>query len=638
MKNIAIMFTGLNIDTTSEITKAVRDCLKDNNANGFFFSSERRFLTDYLHDVGEYNIFSLPDFSKFDGVIVITSTINSPQILEDIWNRINEAGIPAVSIEDYRSDCYNVGIDNKSGMKELLMHFVVDHGYRRIAFLKGPLDNREANDRFSAYLEVLKENNIEYDEKLTFNGDFLRTTGRDAVDYFLSLEGGKPDAIVGANDDMVIGAMYRLIECGIRVPDEIALGGFDDSKIASEMQPALTSVAREQYQTGYIACKKLIEGYDDSEKGTLKQLKTRLVKRGSCGCVTEEYFNLQNFREDSFQKARSFEWSLDNLREMSIKLTAIDSLEAFVAEVKEWVSEVGFPYFMLTLCKEWEGYQHDDWMYDNTSVGEDYLKVGYGSACKQIIGYQNGHFYDGRDKDITDLIKELRNSDKGGHFFTVFPIHYQNRCFGYGIIGDDEFPYLNSLFYSWTMNLGNTLEIVRQHQLQSVLISKLNAMYIYDNLTGLYNRSGLMKYGSAIWNECIKKKQEALVLFMDADKLKYVNDTFGHENGDRLLVIVSGILNEVREHGEIVVRYGGDEFLLLSPYGSDEYAEKKKQLINNRIKIFNTNHDLPYDVSVSIGSYQTVPTSIEDMEGAIKAADKSMYEEKRAKKERMNGK
>lgn len=638
MKNIAIMFTGLNVNTTSEITQAIRDCLRDHNANGFFFSCERRYDTEYLHDIGEYNIFSLPDFSQFDGAIVITSTIGSSEILDDIWRRIDESGIPAVGIEDYRENALNIGIDNKSGMKELVSHFVVEHGYRRIAYISGPATNSESIQRFEAYKEVLEENGIEYDPKLVYQGDFLMSAGIRAVDYFLSLKGRRPDAIIGANDDTVIGAMFRLDQLGIMVPEEIALGGFDDAKNSSEMQPSLTTVGREQYRAGYSACKKLIENFKTTDRGKQLLLKTRLVVRESCGCTGREQLNFATFKRDSFRDARNLEQTLEAMREMTTNLTVIDSLSSFREVLKSYIINTGCRYFAIMLCEEWEGYHQEDDIYDFNSLKEEYLNVGYGKKCRQIMGYRNGEFMGDDDIDLNDVLKLLRDSDNGGHCFTVYPLHYQDRCFGYGLIGDTEFPFVNPFFYTWTMNLGNALQTVRQQHLQRDLISKLNAMYIYDNLTGLYNRSGLKKFGSAIWRECITKDQEALVVFMDSDGLKYVNDNFGHEHGDRLLVIIAGILNEVRSHGEIVIRYGGDEFLILSPYGSEEYAKAKRLEIIEKMRAFNVNHDLPYDVSVSIGCYLTKPTSLDEMEQAIEEADKLMYLDKRAKKDRLNGK
>lgn len=638
MKNIAIVFTGLDIDTTSEITQAIRDCLRDFNANGFFFSCERRYETSYLHDIGEYNIFTLPDFSRFDGAIVISSTINSKEILDDIWQRIDLAGIPSVCIEDYHEIALNIGIDNKAGMKELVSHFVVEHGYRRIAFVCGPASNAEAKDRFEAYKEVLEENGIEYDPRLIYQGDFLMSAGISAADYFLSLKGERPDAIIGANDAMITGVKYRFDQLGIKVPDEIALGGFDDERSSSEMQPGLTTVGREQYRTGYSACKKLIDNPKPTDRGKHLFLKTRLVVRESCGCKSCEPFDIDAFRRENFNDACNFEQTLISMREMATKLTVIDSLSSFREVLKRYIINTKCKYFAIMLCEEWEGYQHEDDVYDFNSLKEEYLNSGYGRKCHQIIGYDNGEFTNDEDIDLNDILAKFRDNDDGGHYFTVFPLHYQDRCFGYGFIGDTEFPFINPFIYTWTMYLGNALQTVRQQHLQRDLISKLNAMYIYDNLTGLYNRSGLRKFGSAIWRECISKKKEALVVFMDSDGLKYVNDTFGHEHGDRLLVIIAGILNEVRNHGEIAVRYGGDEFLILSPNGSEEYARSIKRQIIDKMRAFSVNHDLPYDVSVSIGCYLTKPTSMDELECAIEEADKLMYEDKRTKKERKNGK
>jgi len=632
MKNIAVLVAGLTISTITEVTEGIRDCVTANNCNVFFFTCERRYEKSILHDVGEYNIFKLPDFSEFDGVILINSTIGSGEVLCELADRIVKSGVPAVSLEYYRPDMYNVMIDNKTAMKEVVRHFVVEHGFKRIDFIAGPLDNAEARERLLAYREVLAENGIPVEERRIFTGDYLKESGKAAAQYFLELEPELPDAIISSNDVMALGAFVYLQKKGILVPEQIAISGFDDETSARYFEPRLTSVAREQYKSGYSACLKLIEGLRESEKGDAHILATQLMKRESCGCACRDVIDNVKFRRNYFQKEESTERFMQETREMAIELTTVETLDGLKEAMKKYVQHIGCESFYLLLCKEWEGYHKDTDQYELSDKSDGYLREGYGADCELVFGYAGNEFIEQCAIDLGTLLADLKENRLGRNCYTVSPMHYRDRCFGYCIIGNSAFPFENQLFYTWTMNIGNAIETIREQYLLRAMIEKLNSIWIYDNLTGLYNRAGFNKYGGYVWRECIQKNYNAMLLFLDVDGLKCVNDTYGHDEGDRFIKALAGILKRCKHHGEIVMRYGGDEFVILASNVSEEKAEDYRSRILKEMKHYNESHKLPYQMSASIGVHITKPERQSELEEAIEEADRRMYEVKKIKK------
>lgn len=632
MKNIAVLVAGLTIGTITELTEGIRDCVTANNCNVFFFTCERRYERSILHDVGEYNIFKLPDFSEFDGVILVNSTIGSGKVLSELADQIVKSGTPAVSLEYYRPDMYNVLIDNKTAMKEVVRHFVVDHGFKKINFITGPLDNAEACDRLTAYREVLAENGIPVEERRIFIGDYLKESGKAAAQYFLELEPELPDAIISSNDVMAFGVFVYLHKRGILVPEQIAVSGFDDETSARYFEPRLTSVAREQYKSGYSACLKLIEGLQESEKGNAAIMETQLIKRESCGCCCRDVIDNVKFRKNHFLKEENTERFMQETREMAIDLTTVETLDGLKEAMKKYVQHIGCESFYLLLCREWEGYHKDVNQYELSDESDNYLREGYGEDCELIFGYVSNEFIEHCKIDLMTLLRDLKENQMGRNFYTVSPMHYRDRCFGYCMIGNSVFPFENQLFYTWTMNIGNAIETIREQYLLRSMIEKLNSIWIYDNLTGLYNRAGFNKYGGYVWQECIRKKLCAMILFLDVDNLKQVNDTYGHDEGDRFIKAISGILKCCKHHGEIVMRYGGDEFVMLASDVSEEKAEEYRDRILKEMKDYNENQRKPYQMSASIGIYLTKPKHRLGLEEAIEEADRRMYEVKKIKK------
>ncbi len=177
--------------------------------------------------------------------------------------------------------------------------------------------------------------------------------------------------------------------------------------------------------------------------------------------------------------------------------------------------------------------------------------------------------------------------------------------------------------------------MIRKQSLMRTMIEKLDSVWCYDTLTGVYNRSGFRKYGGKVWDDTLQRTQDVLILFMDLDGLKMINDTYGHEEGDSLIKNFADILIGVKRHGEAIMRYGGDEFVIISPYATESEAEGYVKNIERAMREFNEQHDLRYQLDASIGYHILYPENGVDIETAIEIADRQMYENKKLKKQRM---
>ncbi|MGK2962120.1 MAG: LacI family DNA-binding transcriptional regulator, partial [Gemmatimonadaceae bacterium] len=134
----------------------------------------------------------------------------------------------------------SIMIENFRGAKEMVRH-LISLGHRRIAIIKGAAGNYDAAERLRGYRAALREAGIEADRGLEQGGDFTEAGGYTATVELLSRD-PRPTAIFAANDSMAIGALSALRETGVRVPEQIAVGGFDDIPLARYMDPPLSSV------------------------------------------------------------------------------------------------------------------------------------------------------------------------------------------------------------------------------------------------------------------------------------------------------------------------------------------------------------------------------------------------------------
>ena len=218
-----------------------------------------------------------------DGIIIAHSS-NSEKMSEIL----ERCKVPIILIDrDFDSEniCGKVLVDNSNGAYKAVA-YLIKNGYKKIAYLSGPLKTRTASDRLEGYKKALEDNVIEYNENLIKFGEYRIEWGRTGVNEFLE-ENTDFDAIFCGNDLIAIGAMKELKEKGYSIPDDIGVMGYDDIYMASLVEPSLTTIRQPNYQMGYKAMEMLEErlkktpGSKNSDDIKIITMETEIIERNS---------------------------------------------------------------------------------------------------------------------------------------------------------------------------------------------------------------------------------------------------------------------------------------------------------------------------------------------------------------------
>ena len=232
-------------------------------------------------------VFEMVDPGLLDGLLVMASTLQ--YYLDDAGMRQFLSRFSArmgLCVGHEFPGWPSVLLDNHGGFKQLVQHFIEVHGHRRIALIEGPRDNRDAQERLQAYLEAHHEAGIVADPALRVPGLFYESSGREAMQQLLA-RGVKFSAVVCANDEMAHGALSVAIEHGLRVPDDLAIGGFDDLLSIRGAGPSLTTVNQSIDTQGETALALLLQRLAGRPVAECTRIATRLVPRYSCGCLRQ---------------------------------------------------------------------------------------------------------------------------------------------------------------------------------------------------------------------------------------------------------------------------------------------------------------------------------------------------------------
>ncbi|KYP81191.1 LacI family DNA-binding transcriptional regulator [Ferroacidibacillus organovorans] len=214
--------------------------------------------------------------NRVDGAIIL-----DPYIEESFIRRVASPSLPIVLL-DRDIDLpyvYRVTSDHEGGAYEVVSH-LIEKGYQRIAFVGGPQRSFDNQLRFNGYKKAMESQGKAVDSRLIFAGDFTEKSG-----YALGLSlGGSdklPDAIFAANDEMAIGLLRALSELGLKIPQDIALAGFDDIRLSQYTVPKLTSVHQPMYELGIVATQILFRALNGDSKIEPVVLSTQLMIRDS---------------------------------------------------------------------------------------------------------------------------------------------------------------------------------------------------------------------------------------------------------------------------------------------------------------------------------------------------------------------
>lgn len=632
--NIAVIVAGIDEEYQHNVMDGINLYSKKNNANISYFAAFGGVLANSQYDVGEYNIYNLINLSKFDGTILMTNTISSPEAKRSIIQRVIDANIPSVVFDcDQYPQFYNVSVDNFKAMEEMVRHIIETHNIKNVNYISGPLANPEALARYNAFLRVIKDNNIPFDKNRVFYGDFRGTDGKKAIEAFISSGLNMPDAIICANDAMALAAISTLEKNGYTIPDDILVTGFDNTYNARNFGPEITSVKRPLSELGYLACEIIADLKAGKTRPRINQLPTQLIFSESCGCKSCDIDNdIKDYKKRNYHCLESFDNHVAILNKMMSSLAEKETEQENFEVISDCLSEIGCNEFCICLCDDWHGRftQQINEKGDDCVCVEEYHVNGYTKLMSAPLIWENG-LVSTVDSFYSDDMFPVPHSS-GGNVSYFMPIHFRERCLGYCIISNSSFPLESRIFHTWIMNISNSIENIRKLNQLNSAIAELDKLYVIDPLCDIYNRNGFVRATGDIFKKCILEHNDITIMFIDMDGLKMINDNYGHREGDFALKTLASAMKECCYEGEICARFGGDEFLIFSDALNTETSNILAERIRKRLKEINSQINKPYEIAASIGCYITEAREEFPLFKVITKADEKMYEEKKKKK------
>lgn len=222
------------------------------------------------------------------GLVISPTSVNDAQDFE----QLRQSNIPIILLDRrvHNFEADSVTIDNVTGAYTAVKH-LIDLGHKRIGMIGGSADLTTGSERYEGYRKALNTAGIKVDDRLIKMGDFKTDSGyRLALEFIHSAH--PPSALFVANNLMTQGTLRALREHGVRIPDDLALVGFDDMPWSGDLCPPLTAVSQPTYELGQETVHLLLRRMSDPNAPVrMVTLQPRLIVRESCGAALQQRSN-----------------------------------------------------------------------------------------------------------------------------------------------------------------------------------------------------------------------------------------------------------------------------------------------------------------------------------------------------------
>jgi LacI family transcriptional regulator len=269
---VAMLFDNPSANYLMEIEMGVLDACQARHYN--------LMLAPLVYDAADVveKVEALVVQSQLDGVVLTPPITDDPALLE----RLVHLGVPYSSVSAKEQNRHVGVVVDEYGAVCAMMEHLASLGHQRIAHIKGHPAHGASGWRLSGYREGLRRAGLRYDPTLVVDGEFSYESGYAAARALLDLE-RRPTAIFAANDDMAAGAICAICERGLSVPQDIPVCGFDDTPIAHQVYPALTTVRQPTRDMGRLAADELLKEIREMGSGRIVDVPYTLQLRRSTG-------------------------------------------------------------------------------------------------------------------------------------------------------------------------------------------------------------------------------------------------------------------------------------------------------------------------------------------------------------------
>lgn len=569
-------------------------------------------------------VFNLIPYDRLSALVLFPNIMYNSNIVDDVISKCHAYNIPVISMDREIEGCITFSFSNSDVFEQLCRHIIEVHKARKIYMIAGFKGNVYSEERIAAFRRALEAFDIPFDPNNIGYGCFWEVPALEVLNkWFIEEKREIPDAIVCANDFMAITASSFLQSIGVKIPEDCIITGFDGIKQAEYLPPNLTTCKQDFDKMCSLIMDTIIR-LDKGEKvsGSF-YVDFNIVYSQSCGC-----------EKTNFDKVTvSIQSLLTQLRLSDERQKMLCSTQAYIPNVDDinFLPRVIMDKFRIDTCI----FAVNENIFFARNPDLSRIKNELFSDRIRIIFHRYGETE--LEQCIVPPAKLLPRYDlllNNTDPIIVCCANFTDMVMGYCVfqpqIDREVYNKLHVLMSTVDSALGSFYSKIQINSMNEKLVEAnddLQRLSQSDYMTGLYNRRGFFKKLDKRLNAEANFGSTLVIISVDLDELKYINDNFGHAEGDNAIFTISRALTCKSEKNEIYARFGGDEFCVASiiPDDAERYFDNFNTRLQSYLDSYNLSSNKKYKVIASIGYSSSKIYKNLNTDKMIKMADEKMY-------------
>jgi len=639
-RKLGLLLFDYGSEYALELEEGILSYTQSHNCTLFEFPVEELGYTSDAYAYQNNAIASLITTQTLDGLLVASATIGNHASYNEVHTMLQQFGdLPLISIGASFPDIHSVISNPVSGLKAQIDHLIEKHHCRKPVLFSCTGVSQEITERNKVFLDCMNDHGIPVSEDQIVRGNFTYRDSMTALEQWAKKHDiNDYDSFVCLNDTMAYVVIDYINDHKYRLSN-FCITGFDNVERTAFSRPTLSSVDQRIFTQGHDAAKLLINLIEGKEIPLVTPVDSVAVYRQSCGCVA--------LTDTTLQVKTSSGETIDNST-----LKGVTEWYAKKPELLQIISYLKNAQNMLSLTELKTSINRDLRSFDISGAAiclyaepitvSEYstfvlpAETSIFTAFDSLTGFDTDNVFRGQGalksfNPHRTIIPPSILSHEGK--LSVVPLYHSTEQFGYFVFRQGSYdPTIYSMLGIVIASIVSSskvfsMELERNRQLEETN-DNLNRISYTDEMTEILNRRGFIMMGQQQINLSIQLQKQGLVIFGDMDNLKKINDTYGHEAGDRAIIAEAKMLQKLFRNSDIIGRLGGDEFGIVAAGLDEQVFSRLQTRLADMCAEWNSTSGEPFHLSISLGTV-TFSEDQSDLISLLKIADARQYEAKR---------
>lgn len=574
---IGVIITECPITFQAEILKGIISQAYKTNCDTAIFAPLHNFFQQSPHKDTSEEIFKLILSDRFDGFLYHRNTFYNDNIKNTLDNLLIRSGKPVMLLDSEEHKMFeSTAIDDCTAFEQITDHLIDVHKLKKIYCLTGPRKIFVSEERLRGFKNSMKNHGLNCDKNCCFYGDFWKAAAEELAAKIIKGEIERPEAVVCGNDVSAITLTEMLIKGGIRVPEDIAVTGYDASDEGKRNIPQISSYRRPNFQLGAEAFRRIYRMITGRICHKVRDKSGNFLPSQSCGCCIPPH------KPDTRTQRMLRAYEDDILhRDMLFDITNTSNPEEFANRLDNYTYYI-YKMKRLRICLTQKYTQcHSGNISDRLTFDvEDKMKT---ILAKNEVhrNYSEMEYF--CSADILPAYSEERNYPVA---YYITPLNFNGNFFGYSAVSFGKNPMtFSELYIHWINYINVALEQVRIKSILDHTAEKAEYALFYDKATGLFNRAGVKKVFSERLEDMKKIGSKADFIRI---QLSGLNDSLYQGDDDKCGKITAAfakLIGSCIKSDEIYGLWSVYSFAIITPYADrceEIFSELSEKVHNSR--------------------------------------------------------